>query len=102
FPWDEMVVFHPYVSRAQMEDQLDQEWTTSTYLGYYLKQRSPFGDHPLIDDSLNKMVFLKDGTVMLDVTFDRSQVDLTRINETIHIVDAQFAVQGHILERKVN
>lgn len=99
FDWDNMIVFGPYTSREEMEKQLGQEWTTYSYTGYYIKQKSSLGKYPLSDDSLNKIVFIKGQKVVADVTFYRNQVDLTNINKTLSREEAKFSVEDGILRQ---
>lgn len=99
FDWDKMIVFGPYTSREEMEKQLGQEWTTYSYTDYYIKQKSSLGMYPLSDDSLNKIVFIKGQKVVADVTFYRSQVDLTLLNQTVNREEAKFSVEDGVLRQ---
>jgi len=75
--WDRIYVFKPYVTKSEMEKATGISWTTShSYFGYLLNR--PFlGEYPLDDESLHKLVFMKDGKVVLDVTLNRSTADFT-------------------------
>lgn len=99
FKWDKMVVFHPYTSREEMKQTVGHGWTTYSYIGYYLIQRTVLGNHPLDDDSLNKVIFIKGDKVVLDLTFNRGKVDFTQINQTINQDEAQFYVQDKMLKQ---
>jgi hypothetical protein len=82
--WDKIYVFHPYVSKSDMEEITQVSWTTNhSYFGYLL-DRMFLGKYPLDDDSLNKLVFTKDGRVVLDVTLNRSAADFSTIQEIWH------------------
>lgn len=102
FDWDKMVVFGPYTLREEMEKKVGQEWTTYSYIGYYAIQKTILGKYPLDDDSLNKVIFIKGDKIVLDVTFNRGQVDLTQLNQVIDREEAQFNVQGKILGQIVS
>ena len=97
FEWDSMIVFHPYTSRDVMEKTVGREWTTYTYLGYLLIQKTFLGDYPLDDDRFHKIVFLKDERVVLDLTLDRGEVDFTQIQGPVFPEDSKFGIQGNVL-----
>lgn len=97
FEWDTMIVFGPYTSRDGMESVIGREWTTYTYFGYLLFQIPFLGDYPLDDESLNKIVFLKDEQVVVDVTFYRNEVDLTEIDKITHYEQAHFRVKNNTI-----
>lgn len=101
FDWDTMMVFGPYTSREEMEKKVGQEWTTYSYIGYYVTKKTILGKYPLDDDSFNKIIFIKGEKIVLDVTFNRGQVDLTEINQVINREEAQFYVQGKVLKQKI-
>lgn len=99
FEWDKMYVFYPYISREEMERRIGREWTTYSYIGYYVFQKTFLGDHPLDDDSVNKIVFTKGNKVALDVTFYRDQVDFTQLKPIIEREDTKFLVQDSVLKQ---
>ncbi|MWV43291.1 hypothetical protein GRF59_06565 [Paenibacillus sp. HJL G12] len=93
--WDKIVVFHPYATKSEMEKTTGITWTTRTsYVGYLL-ERTFLGEYPLDDDSLNKLVFMKEGSVVLDVTLNRSTADFTAIQEIRHDQELQLAPEDH-------
>lgn len=100
FNWDRMIVFSPYTSRDEMVKVIGEEWTTSSYLGYLLFERTFLGDYPLDDDSFNKIVFLDRDQIVLDVTFNRREVDLTEIEKQILDEDAIFTVDQPVLKQR--
>ncbi len=90
--WDTIYVFHPYATKSEMEKTTGSTWTTrSSYVGYLL-ERTFLGEYPLDDDSLNKLVFMKDGCVVMDVTLNRSLADFTAIGEIRH--DQELKLEG--------
>ncbi|RIX53669.1 hypothetical protein D3P08_09600 [Paenibacillus nanensis] len=99
FEWDKMYVFYPYISREEMERRIGREWTTYSYIGYYVFQKTSLGDHPLNDDSVNKIVFTNGNKIVLDVTFYRDQVDLTQLKPLINREEAKFLVQDSVLKQ---
>lgn len=99
FEWDKMIVFYPYTSREEMITKVGRDWTTYSYPGYYLYQKTRFDDYPLSDESLNKVVFIKGEKVVLDVTFDRKDVDFTEIKEPIYKDKAILKVHGKNLKK---
>lgn len=98
FDWDMMVVFYPYTSRDEMEKVVGRKWTTHSYLGYHLIQKTLLGKYPLDDDPFNKVVFIKGEKIVLDVTLNRKQVDFTRLKQIIKKEKAQFYVQDQTLQ----
>lgn len=100
FNWDRMIVFSPYTSRDEMVKVIGEEWTTSSYWGYLLLEKTFLGDHPLDDDSFNKIVFLDGDQIVLDVTFNRREVDLTEIEKQILDEDAIFRVDHPALKQR--
>lgn len=102
FNWDRMIVFGPYTPREHMEEKVGQRWTTHSYAGYYLIQKTILGEHPLDDDSYNKVIFINGDKIMLDVTFNRGQVDLTKLHsQVINRDDATFYIQDKVLKQKL-
>ncbi|KGE16805.1 hypothetical protein [Paenibacillus wynnii] len=101
FEWDTMIVFGPYTSRDEMESVIGREWTTYTYFGYLLFKIPLLGDYPLDDDPLNKIVFMKDDQIVVDVTFNRYKVDLTEINEITYYEEAHFTIKKDTVLQKV-
>ena len=101
FEWDKMIVFHPYTARSQMERIVGGIWTNYSYLEYLLFQKTYLGKFPLDNDSFNKMIFMKGDKVIVDITFNRAEVDLTHITSTVFPEEAKFTIQDHILEQVV-
>ncbi|MFS0722379.1 hypothetical protein [Paenibacillus sp. 1P07SE] len=99
FEWDKMIVFSPYTSRDEMEKTVGREWTTYSYIGYYLFQKTSLGDYPLSDDSVNKIIFMHGDEIILDVTFNRNQVDVTQISQIIHREEAAFSIEEMVLKQ---
>lgn len=97
FNWDQMIVFYPYTSREEMVSVIGHDWTTHSYVGYVLFQKTFLGDYPLDDDSVNKVVFLEGDKVILDVTFNRKDVDLTELKQRIEKDEAKFRMDDHKL-----
>lgn len=93
FDWDRMMVFYPYTSLEEMERVVGREWTSDSYFGYYLFQKTFLGDYPLDDDVYNKLVFMLDDQVVLDTTFNRGDVDLTQLPNSLLPEDAMFQVE---------
>lgn len=84
FEWDRMYIIRPYTSRTEMHEKVGTKWTTAdTYIGYLIFDKTWLGEHPLDDDIFQKLVFVKDNKVVLDVTLDRSDVDFTQINSPV-------------------
>jgi len=79
--WDHAYIFHPYTTKSEMERIVGTSWTTSSSFIGYLLDRTFLGAYPLDDDSLNKLVFTKNGKVVLDVTLNRSIADFTTLKE---------------------
>ncbi|MBO2942663.1 hypothetical protein JJQ72_01520 [Paenibacillus sp. F411] len=97
--WDTLYVFPPYTSKQQMEELVGTSWTTSSYLGYYVVDKSSLGQHPLDDESFNNLVLVQKGNVVLDRTFTRREVDLTHLPSRISRDDARFEVQDRVLKQ---
>lgn len=85
-----------------MEKRVGQEWTTYSPIGYYAIQKTILGKHPLDDDSLNKVIFIKRDRIVLDVTFKRNEVDLTQLSLEIKREEAQFRVEGKVLKQIID
>ncbi|GAA0358397.1 hypothetical protein [Bacillus horti] len=84
FQWDELHIFYPYTTRTEMEERLGTTWTTATsYFSYLIESKNFLGEYPLDNDLFHKLVFLDDGSVVLDITLDRMQVDFTRNKELV-------------------
>mgnify|MGYP001176706222 CR=1 FL=1 len=103
FEWDWMYVIRPYISRTEMQEMVGIKWTTAdTYIGYLIFDKIWFGEHPLDDDIFHKLIFVKDNKVVLDVTLDRSDVDITQINSPVINNDALFDIdktdEGNIIK----
>ena len=93
FEWDRMYVILPYTSRTEMQKIVGTKWTTAdTYIGYLIFDKTWLGEHPLDDDIFQKLVFVKDNKVVLDVTLDRSDVDFTQINSPVINDSALFII----------
>lgn len=99
FEWDKMIVFSPYASKEEMEKTVGREWTTYSYIGYYLFQKTFLGEQPLINDSVNKIIFMKGDEIILDVTFNRNQADFTQITQIINREEATFSVEEKVLKQ---
>ncbi|MBD2868106.1 hypothetical protein [Paenibacillus arenilitoris] len=92
FEWDTMYMFPPYYPRDEMEKEVGRKWTPNqSYLGHLL-HRSSFGEYPLSDDSLHKLVFVHNGEVVLDITLDRMSADFTSARRVTERSDSEFAV----------
>ena len=93
FEWDRMYIIRPYTSRTEMQKIVGTKWTTvDTYIGYLIFDKTWLGEHPLDDDIFQKLVFVKDNKVVLDVTLDRSDVDFTQINSPVINDSALFII----------
>lgn len=97
FEWDKLIVFYPYTSKDEIERIVGREWTTYSYAGYWLVQKSVLGKYPLDDDVWNRLVFMNDGQVVLDVTFNRRDVDVTKLEQVIARDSARFNVNDRML-----
>lgn len=97
FEWDKLIVFYPYTDRAEIERVVGREWTTHSYFGYWLVDRTWLGRYPLDDDSWNKLVLMNGEQVVLDVTISRRDVDATRLPQVVMRDNARFAVDGRAL-----
>lgn len=101
FKWDRMYVFYPYTSRDKMVKVVGRDWTNGSFIGYLI-ERSFLGEYPLDDESLNKLVFTRNGKVALDVTLDRKEADFTNISEVLQSENAKFIVrQESVLDRYI-
>lgn len=99
FKWDKMYVFPPYTTRAQMHTKIGIEWTTAdTYIGYLI-QKTSIGDYPLDDDSVHKLVFIKDNKVICDCTLLREYGDFTFAKDIVDSDNAIFLIS--ISENKI-
>ncbi|WP_133158821.1 hypothetical protein [Clostridium thermosuccinogenes] len=84
FEWDRMYIIRPYTSRTEMHEKVGTKWTTAdTYIGYLIFDKTWLGEHPLDDDIFQKLVFVKDNKVVLDVTLNRGDADFTQINSPV-------------------
>ncbi|TDQ38379.1 hypothetical protein [Aureibacillus halotolerans] len=79
FAWDRFYVFGPYMSREQMEETVGQKWTTHSYPGYLLYQRSYLGAYPHDSECCNSVVFMNKDDVVRDIFFNRSDVDFSNL-----------------------
>lgn len=80
FDWDTLYIFYPYTTWREMEEQVGTAWYDS--YADYLIRRTPIGRYPIDDESLQKLVFVLDGRVMLDATVRRSIIDFTKLDKT--------------------
>ena len=93
FVWDRFYVFGPYAPKEEMERLIGLKWTTNSYLGFIITGNSFLGDYPLNDDAVNKIVFVNDDKVILDVTLLRSEIDFTNIEGPVDRDEAKFKVK---------
>ena len=92
FEWDRVYMFPPYTSRKLMEEAVGSKWTPPvSYLEYLFSSSSPLGQG-LVDDSLHKLVFVRDGDVVLDVTLDRS-IDFAATRGMAERGDARYSLE---------
>lgn len=94
FEWDKMYIFRPYTSRDEMEQLVALKWTTrNTYLGYLL-EKYLLGDYALDDDSIQGIVFVKDGKVVLECTVMRNTADFTYNEKRVfECTEAKFTIE---------
>ncbi|MBB3113995.1 hypothetical protein FHS18_006111 [Paenibacillus phyllosphaerae] len=95
FDWDRMYMFPAYTPKFMMEETIGTKWhTDSSYIGYLINQTSlGVGDDPLSDDNLQKLVFVKDDQVVLDVTLYRDEGDFTSSKDMIERNDDRYVVK---------
>ncbi|WP_309122607.1 hypothetical protein [Paenibacillus sp.] len=92
FDWDRMYMFPPYTTRDRMEETVGTKWTPPvSYVGYLI-YRSELGKYVLPDDSVHKLVFVRGGDVVLDVTLDRS-VDFSSSRGLVLRNEARYALE---------
>jgi len=92
FKWDEMFVIMPYTSQKKMHGIVGRKWTTvNSYFGY-LAEKYVLGEFQLSADEIHKLVFLKDGKVVLDMDVMREDADFTRNMDVIASKDADFII----------
>ncbi|MBH5320361.1 hypothetical protein I6N90_21445 [Paenibacillus sp. GSMTC-2017] len=100
FEWDKMYVFGPYMSREVMEGAIGTKWHTEDSFFKYVINESSRGDYPLSDESLSKVVFVKENEVVLDITFDPlSSVVMMGNNEVYERHNSEFCL-GRIEGRR--
>lgn len=93
FEWDKMYVIRPYTSKTEMQKIIGIKWTTyNTYLGF-LFEKTFFGEYPIDDDIFQKLVFVKDEKVILDITIQRVVADFTQIEQIISYGDDLLAME---------
>ena len=93
FEWDRMYIIRPYTSRTEMHEKVGTKWTTAdTYIGYLIFDKTWLGEHPLDDDIFQKLVFVKDNKVVLDVTLNRGDADFTQISSPVINDNALFDI----------
>ena len=80
FEWDTLYIFGPYTTWREMEERVGTAWYES--YAEYLMRRTPFGKYSLDDDSLQKLVFVREGRVVLDATVRRGIIDFTALDKT--------------------
>jgi hypothetical protein len=78
FEWDLVHVFGPYTSWEEMERAVGTRWSTGS-LADDLLRRTSIGRYPLDNESMQKLVFLKENAVVLDVTLMRRDLDFTSV-----------------------
>jgi hypothetical protein len=92
FEWDRLYMFPPYSSRAQMEKAVGSRWTPPVSYFEYLAYSAAHPGQGLVDDSLRKLVFVRDDDVVLDVTLDRS-IDFAGSRGMVERGDARYALE---------
>lgn len=102
FEWDAVFVGHPYTTREQMEKKVGLTWTTYSFFGYHIIQKTALGQFHMDVDEANQLVFVKDGRVVLDVILMRNQADLVWLEDRISREDAVFDLKGSQLLRVVD
>lgn len=102
FEWDAVFVGHPYTTREQMEKKVGLTWTTYSFLGYHIIQKTALGRFHMDVDEANQLVFVKDDRVVLDAILMRNQADLTGLEDRISRDDAVFDLKGSQLLRVVD
>ncbi|MFP4978538.1 hypothetical protein ACE6ED_24225 [Paenibacillus sp. CN-4] len=95
FEWDHLYVFQPYTTRGQMEQKVGRRWTTSRSFAAYVAERLRLGNDPLKDATQQKLVFVKQGIVVAEVTLDRTESDFVPALEPLTPETAAFVVEGH-------
>ena len=83
----ECILYDLYTSRTERHKKVGTKWTTAdTYIGYLIFDKTWLGEHPLDDDMFKKLVFVRKDNVslVLDVTLDRSDVDLHKLIVPCH------------------
>lgn len=95
FDWDKVYLFGPYTSRETVEEKVGEKWTTSQTFVEYLLQDQALELNPLSFDSLNELVFVNEGQVVLDVLVDRSKVDFHPSADPIPKEGSRFSVEDH-------
>lgn len=95
FEWDHLYVFQPYTTKEQMEQKVGRRWTTSRSFAAYVAERLRLGNDPLKDATQQKLVFVKQGNVVADVTLDRTKSDFVPALEPLTPETAAFVVEGH-------
>lgn len=104
FEWDLMYVFDPYISQDYMVEKIGREWNTNESYLNYLIDRSFIGqyEHPLTDDSVNKLVFVSEHKIVLDVTIERDKADFLHVPDKIKRDNAKFTVNEHVVYHSAN
>lgn len=101
FEWDRMIIGYPYMSKEELEAAAGVRWTNRTYPGYLLERyvlKDLMGDLILSDESVNKVVFISGGKVVLETTLYRDQADFTGIKGTVTPDRDEFKAEGPVLQ----
>ena len=78
FIWDTLYVFQPYTTRDAIKDEVGTRWALSkTYLGWQLEKKT----ERLVDDTLMAFVFVRDGQVVCDLTWDLTNGNLLFLSD---------------------
>lgn len=93
FKWDRMHIIRPYSTVTEMHNKVGLKWTTrKSYLGY-LWDKIVWEDYHLDDDRFHKLVFVKGGKVILDITLDREAIDFMLMDEVINYNEDYFIIE---------
>lgn len=99
FEWDRMYVFGPYSTQDEMEKALGLEWTTRTWFGYWLDRAANIEHWLYVDESHNKLIFVRDQEIALDITLRRGKADFTQIIGVTDNMQTRFRAERNVLQR---